>query len=89
MSAEYITQAISQTVTQIVEDSIASQYAEALISVEGANVRMRYDGGDPAAGIGHLIFQNGSAIVSGGDSIRKLRLYCPSGTATVHVTVKR
>lgn len=61
-----------------------------VITIEGADVRYRYDGTDPTADEGHLALSGSTFIVAGINNIRRLRLIRDAGTdATLRITFLR
>ena len=56
----------------------------AVITVEGANLRVWSDGTAPTAGVGQLI-QTGAFYVCGQSNVQNLKLIAASGTGTISV----
>lgn len=69
----------------------ADAAAEAFLTVEDNNIRIRIDGGDPSATLGHLIAYstNQSAHLGSGAAVRACSMIGSGGTAIVHVTYYR
>lgn len=75
--------------------NLTAEYAdvakEAFITVEDNDIRMRIDGGDPTATLGHLVSaaNNQSAYLGSYAAVRSCAMIGSGGTAIVHVTYYR
>lgn len=70
--------------------ALVAQADRARVGVSGADVRYRYDGGDPAADSGHYLPANGETGVIGRGNVANLRFIRAGGVdATVSVTLER
>jgi hypothetical protein len=58
----------------------------ALISIEDDNIRVRFDGTDPTAGEGHLLFAGQTQLVEGRTALSQFRMIRVTADATVKVT---
>jgi hypothetical protein len=62
----------------------------AVVTVETASLRYRYDGTAPTASVGHLALPGEVIVVDGVDNVAKLRMIRTGSTsAVVHVTYER
>lgn len=61
----------------------------ALFSVETNNIRVRFDGTDPTASVGHLVTAGDFLWVEGHDALLRLRMIRASADAAVSVTLFR
>lgn len=61
----------------------------AVVTVETASVRYRYDGSDPTAAEGHLLNAGDVLIVVGYDALSATKFIRTSSSATLKVTYER
>jgi hypothetical protein len=61
----------------------------ALLSVVTDAIRIRLDGTDPTAAVGHLITAGDYVLIEGEDALRKLRMIRVTTDATVSVSLFR
>lgn len=62
---------------------------KARITVEGAAIRFRYEGGgDPTTSVGHLVLANSQFEIFGEENLQMLRIIATAGTAELTVTVE-
>jgi hypothetical protein len=61
----------------------------ALLSVETNSIRVRFDGTDPTAAVGHLVTAGDFLWVEGPDLLRKLKMIRASADASVTVSIFR
>lgn len=59
---------------------------QAIVTVETADIRIRTDGGNPTASLGHKIAANGSLVLVGEQEIVQFRAIAISSDATLMVT---
>lgn len=62
---------------------------EALVTVETNPIRVRFDGTNPTASVGHLFNAGDSFVVSGQNAVSKLRMIATGSNATVNCTYFR
>lgn len=89
----YETLPVSNTVVTLTSSTYApagSDRAEkALITCETADIRYRYDGGDPTASLGHLLTDGNYIVLNGINQISMFKMIRVSSDATVHVSYER
>jgi hypothetical protein len=79
----------SVTVTNAVAVSVtvsSPAVTSALLTVETADIRVRFDGTAPTTAIGHLVAAGSSLTISGRANLTQLKMIATSTTATVRVT---
>ena len=57
-----------------------------VLTVEGSDVRARWDGVAPTTAIGHLFTSGSTLTVEGADAVRQLQLIATAATSTVTAT---
>lgn len=59
------------------------------LTVEGANVRYRYDGGLPTQGSGHLLTIGSAYNLEGPQNVKNFRVIAESGNPVVRFTLEK
>jgi hypothetical protein len=80
---------LTVTPTQNGAGDLKRHAKRALLSIETNSIRIRMDGTDPTAGVGHLLTAGDYFWVTGEDALRKLRMIRASADASVSVTLYR
>lgn len=62
--------------------------SRALLSVETAAARVRYDGGTPTAALGHSVAVGASMQIEGAQSVKQAKVIATSGTSDIMVTLE-
>ena len=69
-----VTNAVKKLTQATYEDSDGNSAMRAVITVEDAPIRYRYDGGDPTAALGHRLNPMDALVLTGGTNIRNFRV---------------
>lgn len=63
--------------------------SRALITVESNSIRLRYDGTNPTAAVGHLLLAGDSMVLEGEGNIAALKMIRVTSDASVSITYER
>lgn len=89
------TQTISTTALPITATKVTIPQAggfrkraqKAFVTVETNSIRVRWDGTDPTASVGHLLTSGSSITIIGEDNVQRFRMIRASADATVMITL--
>ena len=66
------------------------QADSAFLTLEGADIRYRYDGGNPSSSVGHLLSDSGYIVLTGQNQMEKFKAIRVGGRdGTLSVTYER